>query len=57
MEAHGTGTKAGDPQELETIVSVFKTPQREGPIQIGSVKSNAGHTECSAGKKVIVYFS
>ena len=50
VEAHGTGTKAGDPQELETIVSVFKTPQREGPILVGSLKSNAGHTEASAGR-------
>ncbi len=50
IEAHGTGTPAGDPVELEALGEVL----REGrPTQqrcaVGSVKTNIGHTEAAAG--------
>ncbi|XP_037565632.1 fatty acid synthase [Dermacentor silvarum] len=49
LEAHGTGTKVGDPTELAAVSSVFCKPERAGPLKIGSVKSNLGHTEAAAG--------
>uniref|UniRef100_A0A8D0GNS8 Fatty acid synthase n=1 Tax=Sphenodon punctatus TaxID=8508 RepID=A0A8D0GNS8_SPHPU len=48
IEAHGTGTKVGDPQELNGIVSVFCQSDRE-PLLIGSTKSNMGHPEPASG--------
>lgn len=48
MEAHGTGTKVGDPEEVNAIDEIFcKT--RKTPLPLGSVKSNIGHTEPSSG--------
>ena len=49
VEAHGTGTKAGDPQELNSIVEVFCRKGRNGPLLIGSTKSNMGHPEPASG--------
>lgn len=50
IEAHGTGTQAGDPIEISSLAAVF-TPGRavEAPCFVGSVKSNIGHTESAAG--------
>ncbi|XP_073345432.1 fatty acid synthase isoform X2 [Pagrus major] len=48
IEAHGTGTKVGDPQEVNGIVNVFCQSQRE-PLLIGSTKSNMGHPEPASG--------
>ena len=50
VEAHGTGTKAGDPQEVNTIVDVFCKKGRQGPLLIGSTKSNMGHPEPASGQ-------
>ncbi|KAF9794028.1 hypothetical protein SFRURICE_010511, partial [Spodoptera frugiperda] len=52
-------TKVGDPQELEAIDEIFCTG-RKGPLLIGSIKSNLGHTEpasglCSIAKMCIAY--
>ncbi|XP_044764578.1 fatty acid synthase-like [Coccinella septempunctata] len=57
LEAHGTGTKVGDPEELTAIDEVFR-PTEEKPLLIGSVKSNIGHSEpasglCSVAKCII----
>ena len=50
IDAHGTGTPTGDPQEIEAISSVFcKSPTRKKPLLLGSVKSNMGHAESAAG--------
>ncbi len=50
IEAHGTGTVAGDKAEIETLKTVF---QEEGAAlqscAVGSVKSMIGHTKCTAG--------
>lgn len=50
IEAHGTGTAAGDAAELAALSSVF---QAEGAAprscSIGSVKSMIGHTKSAAG--------
>lgn len=48
IEAHGTGTKVGDPQEVNGIVSVFCQSPRD-PLLIGSTKSNMGHPEPASG--------
>ncbi|KAK7919517.1 hypothetical protein WMY93_010801 [Mugilogobius chulae] len=48
IEAHGTGTKVGDPQEVNGIVSVF-CEKRTEPLLIGSTKSNMGHPEPASG--------
>ena len=51
IEAHGTGTKAGDPEELNSITDVFcsRRPPGSPPLLIGSVKSNMGHPEPASG--------
>ncbi|GAA4033465.1 type I polyketide synthase [Allokutzneria multivorans] len=50
VEAHGTGTKAGDAAEFAGLRSVFG-PEREDAqwCALGSVKSQIGHTKCTAG--------
>ena len=50
IEAHGTGTKLGDPIELEALDTVFRewTKKRQF-CGLGSVKSNIGHTSAAAG--------
>ncbi|KAL7042296.1 hypothetical protein ACKWTF_001098 [Chironomus riparius] len=50
VEAHSTGTRLGDPEEVASIDEVFcKTVKRKQPLLIGSVKSNMGHAEASSG--------
>ncbi|XP_076294356.1 fatty acid synthase-like isoform X2 [Lasioglossum baleicum] len=48
LEAHGTGTSVGDPQELRAIEQVF-VKNRSSPLRIGSIKSNMGHAEPASG--------
>jgi phthiocerol/phenolphthiocerol synthesis type-I polyketide synthase C len=50
LEAHGTGTAAGDPQEASAIghaLGVARGPAN--PLPIGSAKTNVGHLESAAG--------
>ncbi|KAL2864983.1 putative polyketide synthase [Aspergillus lucknowensis] len=52
FEAHGTGTKAGDPREAAAIYAAFfsKPEDRErGILHVGSIKTVIGHTEGAAG--------
>ncbi|XP_037348616.1 fatty acid synthase [Talpa occidentalis] len=48
IEAHGTGTKVGDPQELNSIAEAL-CATRQDPLLIGSTKSNMGHPEPASG--------
>jgi len=48
FEAHGTGTEVGDALETSAIAQVFG-PGRTSDLFIGSVKTNIGHTEGTAG--------
>lgn len=56
IEAHGTGTKAGDPQELNALTTFFNKDNRrhQNPLMIGAVKSNMGHAEAASGLSGIV---
>lgn len=54
VEAHGTGTVLGDAIELGALVSVFGKRGVDGPLHIGSVKTNIGHMEAAAGVAGII---
>lgn len=51
LEAHGTGTRAGDKAEIEGLHRVFgEADTGIGPwCAVGSVKSQIGHTKAAAG--------
>ncbi|WP_198119457.1 SDR family NAD(P)-dependent oxidoreductase [Massilia rhizosphaerae] len=50
IEAHGTGTKLGDPIEIAALSQVFRRSTGDnGFCLIGSAKSNIGHAESAAG--------
>lgn len=49
-EAHGTGTKLGDPIEIEAITNAYrKFTSKNQYCAIGSVKANIGHAIAAAG--------
>ncbi|MGI5341480.1 beta-ketoacyl synthase N-terminal-like domain-containing protein [Streptomyces sp. CA-181903] len=50
LEAHGTGTPAGDPAECAAIGEALGRLRQDGnPLPIGSVKTNLGHLEPASG--------
>ncbi|MEV7541042.1 type I polyketide synthase [Streptomyces sp. NPDC089915] len=55
VEAHGTGTTLGDPIEAQALLATYGQDRPEGrPLWLGSVKSNMGHTQASAGVAGII---
>ncbi|MBU9213786.1 amino acid adenylation domain-containing protein [Burkholderia gladioli] len=64
IEAHGTGTKLGDPIEINALNQAFDALLRAqgepgasfvpGACAIGSVKSNVGHLELAAGVSGVI---
>ncbi|KAL5045376.1 hypothetical protein BDW71DRAFT_215228 [Aspergillus fruticulosus] len=53
VEMHGTGTQAGDAEEIQSVTDVYAPTNRrrstKNPLYIGAVKANVGHSEAAAG--------
>ncbi|MGC4750734.1 polyketide synthase, partial [Micromonospora sp. DT201] len=49
VEGHGTGTRLGDPIEAQALLATYGRERHNGPLRLGSVKSNIGHTSAAAG--------
>lgn len=50
IEAHGTGTSLGDPIEISALTQVFRaSTDKKGFCAVGSVKTNIGHSDITAG--------
>ncbi len=49
VEGHGTGTRLGDPIEAQALLATYGQERVNGPLRLGSIKSNIGHTSAAAG--------
>jgi len=49
IETHGTGTRIGDPIEIQALSRVFGTSDRANFCALGSLKTNIGHLDEAAG--------
>ena len=55
VETHGTGTKLGDPIEVEALSGAFASfSDKKGFCALGSLKSNLGHTSAAAGAASLI---
>lgn len=46
MEMHGTGTQAGDFEEMNSVIQVLgKGRSKDNVLTVGAVKANVGHGE------------
>lgn len=55
IEAHGTGTVAGDSTEFEALNQFFSAYEiQKQSIALGSVKSQIGHTKAAAGAASLI---
>ncbi|MFJ5849344.1 type I polyketide synthase [Streptomyces sp. NPDC092903] len=49
VDGHGTGTRLGDPIEAQALLATYGQGRENGPLRLGSIKSNIGHTSAAAG--------
>ena len=60
VEMHGTGTQAGDAEEIQSVTEVHspnaggKRRSAKNPLYIGAVKANVGHSEAAAGVTAVL---
>ncbi|PHH60155.1 hypothetical protein CDD81_2073 [Ophiocordyceps australis] len=58
VELHGTGTQAGDHEEMEATTQVYapltRRRTKDQPLHIGAVKANVGHGESVAGTTALI---
>ncbi|MCJ1400472.1 Atrochrysone carboxylic acid synthase Agnpks1 [Xylographa trunciseda] len=58
VEMHGTGTQAGDAEEIQSVTKVYapitKRRSAKNPLYIGAVKANVGHSEAAAGVTALI---
>jgi acyl transferase domain-containing protein/acyl carrier protein/SAM-dependent methyltransferase len=55
MEAHGTGTKLGDPIEINALKKAFgRFTGQSGFCAVGTAKSHIGHLGASAGAAAVI---
>ncbi|KAF2429264.1 putative polyketide synthase [Tothia fuscella] len=58
VELHGTGTQAGDHEEMQGIMNVYapltKRRNKDQSLHIGAVKANVGHSESAAGTTALI---
>ncbi|KAI4860812.1 putative polyketide synthase [Hypoxylon rubiginosum] len=50
VEMHGTGTQAGDFEEMTSVINVMaRHRSKDNPLTVGAVKAAVGHGEAAAG--------
>ncbi|MEM7278976.1 MAG: acyltransferase domain-containing protein, partial [Pseudomonadota bacterium] len=54
IETHGTGTKVGDPIEVEALVDTVGHSAADETCFLGAVKANLGHLEGAAGVAALI---
>ncbi|KXH57052.1 RADS2 nonreducing polyketide synthase [Colletotrichum nymphaeae SA-01] len=57
VEMHGTGTQAGDFEEMTSVIKVMAPPgsrSRTNPLTVGTVKAAVGHGEAAAGVTALI---
>jgi acyl transferase domain-containing protein/NADPH:quinone reductase-like Zn-dependent oxidoreductase/acyl carrier protein len=55
IEAHGTGTRLGDPIEVQALLGTYgRDRDADRPLWLRSVKANIGHTVAAAGAASLI---
>ncbi|KAK2057701.1 putative polyketide synthase, partial [Colletotrichum caudatum] len=57
VEMHGTGTQAGDFEEMTSVINIMAPPgsrSRTNPLTVGTVKAAVGHGEAAAGVTALI---